>query len=173
MPFDKKSKGLGLALNKRPSSGGAKPMPYTPGQDGGAKTMPYTPGSGVGAKTMPYRPNKPRLDPVRKMSYDAPVMDSLGDPSPPGYADTMEYVPERDGSAYTNIPNYEGEGIGAENLGDNEEWDAMWDQALAEVPENEADIPAFRDKWIKVFVESGMDPEQAETWVDQLFTDGL
>jgi len=172
MPFDKKSKGLGLAINKRPVDSGAKPMPYTPGQGGGAKTMPYTPGQGGAAKTMPYRPNKPRLDPVRKMSYDAPVMDSLGDPVPPGYA-TMEYNQSRDGGPTDGWDTWKGGDVGAENLGDNEEWDAMWDQALAEVPENEADIPAFRDKWIQIFVESGMDQQQAETWVDQLFTDGL
>lgn len=135
-------KGLGLAINKRPvSEDGARPMPYTPGQGGGAKTMPYTPGSGAGAKNMPYRP-KPKMKP---MLYDNEPMDSLGDPVPPGYADTMEYVPERDGDAWGQGGPYEGEDPGFENLGkqeDNKKWkyDNWRSEEGRPIPEDQANV---------------------------------
>lgn len=170
-----KKKGLGMAATDwgtkpktaNPRPGSESRMPYTPGT-GQTQTMPYTPGTGS-TQTMPYRP-KPKMKP---MSYDNEPMDMGWDSeTPPGYA-TMEYKPERDGSADAPIPAYEGEGVGEQPMEDNREFDALWDQALAEVPEDDAEIPAFKEKWIGIFVDAGMDQQQAEAWVEQLFTDGL
>jgi len=165
-------KGLGLALNKRPIDHGAKPMPYTPGQGGGAKTMPYTPGQGGSAKTMPYRPNKPRLDPVRKMSYDAPVMDSLGDPVPPGYDRTMEYVPERDGTAWGQGGPYEGEDPSFENLGKQEEnrkwkYDNWRSEEGRPIPEDQANVfNDLYDEWSRKrpIVGENENPTEVAQW---------
>lgn len=117
MIFNKK-KGLGMAAtdwgtkpkSTNPRPGSESRMPYKPGT-GQTKTMPYTPGTGS-MQTMPYRP-KPKMKP---MSYDNEPMDmGWESETPPGYA-TMEYKRDRDGTADSPIPNYEGEGVGAENM---------------------------------------------------------
>jgi len=172
MSMKKMNKGLGFAVNKRPVDSGAKPMPYTPREGGGAKTMPLKPGQGAGAKTMPYRPNKPALDPVRRMSYDAPVMDSLGDPMPPGYADTMEYIPERDGDAWGQGGPYQGEDPGIVPLGkqeENQKWkyDNWRSEEGRPIPEDGANVyNDLFDEWDRKRPVTGADenPTEVAQW---------
>lgn len=123
MNYNRK-KGLGMAVSaasgSRTNPGSSRPgnegrMPYKPGT-GSMETMPYTPGTGQ-TKTMPYRP-KPKMKP---MSYDNEPMDmGWESDTPPGYA-TMEYRPVRDGSASDPMPNYEGDDVGAETMGKQED----------------------------------------------------
>lgn len=145
--MQKKPKGLGFstagystkdrAVNPRP--GTENRMPYTPGT-GETKTMPYTPGTGQ-TKKLPYRP-KPETQP---MSYDSAPMDmGWESDTPPGYA-TMEYDPARDGSAYEDMPPYEGDGVGAEEMGkqeDNQQWryDNWRSEEGRPLPEDKANI---------------------------------
>jgi hypothetical protein len=165
-----RTKGLGFSVNKRPvSEDGARRMPYTPGSSE-ARPMPYKPGTGT-TKTLPM-PYKPRLDPVRKMSYDAPVMDSLGDPSPPGYADTMEYVPERDGDAWGQGGPYEGEDPGFENLGKQEEnrkwkYDNWRSEEGRPIPEDQANVfNDLYDEWSRKrpIVGENENPTEVAQW---------
>lgn len=144
----KRPKGLGMAtgdwasksktaVNPRPGS--ESRMPYTPGT-GETKTMPYTPGTGSMQK-MPYRP-KPG---TRPMSYDSAPMDmGWESDTPPGYA-TMEYDPARDGSAYEDMPPYDGDGVGAETMGkqeNNQQWryDNWRSEEGRPIPEDKANV---------------------------------
>lgn len=168
-----RKKGLGLAINKKPAeTGGAKPMPYTPREGGGVKNMPLKPGQGAGAKPMPYRPNKPSVEPMRRLSYDAPVMDSLGAPEPPGYDTTMEYVPERDGSAWGQGGPYMGEDPGFEPLGKQEEnrkwkYDNWRSEEGRPIPEDQANVyNDLFDEWDRKRPVTGTDenPTEVAQW---------
>jgi len=167
MSMSKTRKGLGLAINKRPvSEDGAKTMPYTPGT-GSAKTMPYTPGTGSMQK-MPYRP-KPKMKP---MSYDNEPMDSLGDAVPPGYADTMEYVPERDGDAWGRGGPYDGSDPGFENMGkqeENQKWkyDNWRSEEGRPIPEDQANVyNDLFDEWNRKRPDTGenANPTEVAQW---------
>lgn len=141
--MQKKVKGLGFSANGystdrravNPSPGSENRRPHIPGT-GKAKTMPYTPGTGQ-TKKLPYRP--------KTQSYDSPTMDMGWDSDkPPAYA-TMEYDPARDGSAYEDMPSYDGGGVGAEELGkqeDNKDWKyENWRSEQGDpVPEDQANI---------------------------------
>ena len=197
-----RKKGLGMAANDwasksktaNPRPGSEGRMPYKPGT-GQTKTMPYTPGTGS-MQTMPYRP-KPKMKP---MSYDNEPMDmGWESETPPGYA-TMEYKPVRDGSASDPIPNYEGEGVGAETMGkqeDNQNW--KYDNWRSEqgdpVPEDQANVyndlftewdmkrpvtgsnenPAEIAQWeanVRASAEeAGLSPEEIERLLDDLYGD--
>lgn len=197
-----KKKGLGFSANDyatKPKNVNQRPgsesrMPYKPGT-GETKTMPYTPGTGS-TQTMPYRP-KPKMKP---MSYDNEPMDMGWDSSkPPGYA-TMEYRPERDGSASDPLPPYEGDDVGAENMGkqeENQKW--KYDNWRSEqgdpVPEDQANVyndlfdewdrkrpvtgsnenPGEMAQWeanVRASAEeAGLSPEEIERLLDDLYGD--
>lgn len=201
MDYNRK-KGLGFSAGAfgtkmKPGNARLDPdprMPYTPGT-GTTKTLPYTPGTGT-TKTMPYRP-KPKMKPL---SYDNEPMD-MGWPSeePPHYA-TMEYNPVRDGSASEPLPPYEGDGVGAENLGKQEEnrkwkYDNWRSEQGDPIPEDQANIyndlfdewdrkrpvtgsnenPGEMAQWesnVRSAAEAaGLSPEEIERLLDDLYRD--
>lgn len=168
-----RKKGLGLAQDwgtkMRPANRRSDPdprMPYVPGSSE-AKPMPYTPGTGSMEK-LPYTPT-PRMKPVR---HDRGMMDMGWDSrTPPDYA-TMEYRPERDGTAGADIPNWGGGDVGAENLG-KQEYNRDWryDNWRSEqgdpVPEDQANVyNDLFDEWDRKRPVTGTDenPTEVAQW---------
>lgn len=87
-------------------------LPYSPGRDGPPAPRPK-PGQRFDDDT--FQP----------MDWDTGPMDSDPPYDPPGYDKTSEYVPDRDGTADGDIPNWEGGDVGAEEMGkqeNNQKW---------------------------------------------------